>query len=153
MGACIRALYPHARVTSLDRLESHLEKAPTPKVAADAFALPFVPKSFDFVFCSLFLHHFTNDQIINLFHEFAKPARRAVLVIDLERNPIAYYFIPWTRWLFGWDPVTVNDAAISVEAAFHPRELESLARAAGLKNPHARSFHPAFRIALRAQIS
>jgi hypothetical protein len=152
MGACVRAWYPQASVTSLDRLESHLANAPVPKVAGDAFALPFAPKSFDFVFCSLFLHHFTNDQIISLFREFAKSARRAVLVIDLERNPIAYYFIPWTRWLFGWDPVTVNDAAISVEAAFHPQELESLAGSAGLKNPSTRTFYPAFRIALHAQV-
>ncbi len=152
MGACIRALYPRATVTSLDRLESHLAQAPAPKLAADAFALPFAPKSFDFVFCSLFLHHFTGAEIINLFREFATAARRSVLVIDLERNPIAYYFIPWTRWLFGWDPVTVNDAAISVEAAFHASELQSLAASAGLRNPRARSFHPAFRIALHADV-
>jgi len=152
MGSCVRAWYPGASVTSLDRLESHLAAAPGPKVAGDAFALPFAPKSFDFVFCSLFLHHFTNEEIIRLFQEFATTARRAVLAIDLERNPIAYYFIPWTRWIFGWDPVTANDGAISVEAAFHPTELESLARAAGLKNPHAQTFHPAFRIALHAQV-
>jgi SAM-dependent methyltransferase len=152
MGTCIRAWYPLASVTSVDHLASHMAKAPSPKVAADAFALPFAPNSFDFVFCSLFLHHFTNDQIVSLFREFGKAARRAVLVIDLERHPIAYYFVPWTRWLFGWDPVTVNDAAISVEAAFHPRELESLARAAGLQNPQARPFRPAFRIALHAQV-
>ncbi len=152
MGSCVRAWHPRATVTSLDRLESHLAAAPAPKVAGDAFALPFAPKSFDFVFCSLFLHHFTNDEIIRLFQEFATAARRAVLVIDLERNPIAYYFIPWTRWLFGWDPVTVNDGAISVEAAFRTHELESLAVAAGLKNSRARTFHPAFRIALVAQV-
>lgn len=152
MGACIRAEYPQARVTSLDHLESHLVAAPSPKVAGDAFALPFASKSFDFVFNSLFLHHFTNDQIVNLFREFARVASRAILIIDLERHPIAYYFVPWTRWLFGWDPVTVNDAAISVEAAFHPAELESLARAAGLKNPYTQTFHPAFRIAMHAQV-
>ncbi len=152
MGACIRTWYPRAAVTSLDRLESHLAAAQTPRVAGDAFALPFVAKSFDYVFCSLFLHHFTNDEIVKLFREFATVARHAILAIDLERNPIAYYFLPWTRWIFGWDPVTVNDGAISVEAAFHPGELESLAAAAGLKNPRAQAFHPAFRIALQAGV-
>jgi len=80
-------------------------------------------------------------------------ARRAVLVIDLLRDPVAYYFLPWTRWLFGWDPVTVNDGAISVEAAFRPSELETLASQAGLKNPHARAFRPAYRIALAASVA
>lgn len=152
MGERIREWYPRATITSLDRLPSHLETARDPRVAADAFALPFRAKSFDFVFCSLFLHHFTNDQIVKLFGEFAAAARRAVLVIDLHRHPVAYYFLPWTRWLFGWDPVTVNDGRISVEAAFHARELEHLAALAGLKNPRAKSYYPAFRIALIAGV-
>ncbi len=152
MGARIREWYPQARVTSLDRIPSHLSKASPPRVAADAFALPFKPKSFDYVFCSLFLHHFTNDEIVNLLRGFAGVASRKVLVIDLERNPIAYYFLPMTRRIFGWDPVTVNDGAISVEAAFQPHELEDLARRAGLKLVNARTYHPAFRIALSAKV-
>ncbi len=150
MGACVREWYPLARVTSLDRLTSHLTNCGSPRVAGDAFRLPFRPASFDLVFCSLFLHHFTDREVVTLLDGFRVLARRAVVVIDLERNPIAYYFVPWTKWLFGWDPVTVNDAAISVEAAFHARELEGLARAAGLVNPRARTFRPAFRIGMIA---
>jgi 2-polyprenyl-3-methyl-5-hydroxy-6-metoxy-1,4-benzoquinol methylase len=153
MGELVRELYPHARVTSLDHLESHLASCPDPRVAGDAFSLPFRPRSFDYVFCSLFLHHFTDQQIIALFKEFGRVSGHSVLVIDLERNPIAYYFIPWTRWIFGWDPITVNDAAISVEAAFKPRELESLARQAGLTGITAKLYRPAFRIAMSAQVS
>src|SRR5580704_12370454 len=33
MGNCVRAWYPRAAVTSLDRLESHLAKCPGPRVA------------------------------------------------------------------------------------------------------------------------
>lgn len=150
MGDCIRANYPAARVTSLDYRASHLRLNPGPSVVGDAFALPFRDASFDFVFCSLFLHHFTNEQIIGLLRDFGRVARRGVLVIDLERNPIAYVFLPWTRWLFGWDPITVHDGKISVEAAFRPHELEALAQAAGLLDPHARAYWPAFRIALWA---
>jgi len=153
MGSRVRELYPDARVISLDRIASHLSSAWTPRVAGDAFDLPFRPKSIDYVFCSLFLHHFTDDHVTQLLAAFAGVARRAVLVIDLDRNPIPYYFVPWTRWLFGWDPVTVNDARISVEAAFRPRELEALALRAGLRNPVARSYWPAFRIAMAADVS
>jgi len=148
MGERIREWYPQACVTSLDRIPSHLSKAPSPKVAADAFALPFKSKSFDYVFCSLFLHHFTGEEIVMLLRGFGGIAKRKVLVIDLERNPVAYYFLPLTRWIFGWDPVTVNDGAISVEAAFRSPELEDLARRAGLNNPKARAYRPAFRIAM-----
>jgi 2-polyprenyl-3-methyl-5-hydroxy-6-metoxy-1,4-benzoquinol methylase len=148
MGACIRRRYPLAQVTSLDYVESHLARAAGPKVVADAFRLPFRTGSFDFVFCSLFLHHFENEQIVALLGQFGGIARRAVLVIDLERHPIPYYFIAWSRPLLDWDPVTVHDGAISVEAAFRPNELADLARRAGLKNVRARAFRPAFRIAL-----
>jgi len=150
MGACIRRWYPAATVTSLDYVGTHLAGAAGFKVIADAFRLPFRPGSFDYVFCSLFLHHFTDDKVVELLRNFGEAARKAVLVIDLERNPIPYYFIAWSRPLLGWDPVTVHDGAISVEAAFRRRELEDLARQAGLRNPRARVFRPAFRIGLVA---
>ncbi len=153
MGRCVSEWYPKARVTSLDRIAFHLSAASGQRVAGDAFALPFRDQSFDYSFCSLFLHHFTNEEIVKLLAEFGRVARRAVLAIDLDRNPIAYYFVPWTRWILGWDPVTVNDAAISVEAAFHPEELESLAGRAGLKRPRARVYRPAFRIAMIANVA
>ena len=151
MGACIRRWYPAAKVTSLDYVESHLGQSAAPKVAGDAFRLPFRPGSFDYVFCSLFLHHFQDMDVVRLLRGFGEVARKAVLVIDLERNPIPYYFIAWSRPLLGWDPVTVHDGAISVEAAFHRKELEELARQAGLRNPRARVFRPAFRIAMTAE--
>jgi len=151
MGARVREWYPLARVTSLDKLATHLAACPTPRVAGDAFQLPFRRGAFDLVLCSLFLHHFTNEQIVHLLRGFGETARRHVLVLDLDRNPIAYYFVPWTKWIFKWDPVTVNDAAISVEAAFRPKELEALARGAGLANPRARAYYPAFRIGMIAE--
>jgi hypothetical protein len=152
MGLRIREWYPDARVISLDRIASHLSNAPAPRVVGDAFRLPFRAKSIDYVFCSLFLHHFDDAEVTRLLAGFREVARRAVLVIDLHRNPIPYYFVPWTKWLFGWHPVTVNDAQISVEAAFRPRELEILARRAGLTNPRARAYWPAFRIAMLANV-
>lgn len=152
MGRRIRNLRPQARVTSLDYVASHLTACGGNRVVGDAFALPFRPRSFDYVFCSLFLHHFRDAQIVDLLQQFGRVARRAVLVVDLLRSPVAYYFVPWTRWILGWDAVTVNDGPISVEAAFHPRELEALAMAAGLKNPRVRSFRPAYRIAMSASV-
>ncbi len=79
MGAAIRRSFPGARVTSLDYKTDHLAQAADPKLVADAFHLPFRPASFDFVFSSLFLHHFTNEQVVELFSSFRchRPARGA----------------------------------------------------------------------------
>ena len=110
----------------------------------------FGPRSFDYVFCSLFLHHFTDEQVVELLAGFGRVARKQVLVIDLWRHPVPYYFISQTRWLFGWHPVTVYDGAISVEAAFQPAGVARSGSPRGAGEPAARTFIPAFRIALSA---
>ena len=150
-GDIVRARYPHCRVTSLDYKPHHMRGAPPPKVAGDAFRLPFGPKSFDVVHCSLFLHHFDDDQVVELLRGFGSVARKAVLVNDLERHFLAYHFLPATRWLLGWDPITVHDGPISVQAGFRACELRSLAQRAGLRDIRVQQHRPAFRITLTAQ--
>ena len=152
MGRYVRELYPAARVTSLDYKVDHLLLAPPPRVAADAFSLPFEPRSHDFVFSSLFLHHFPDEAVVRLLAEMARVAIRGVLALDLYRHPVPYYFVPLTKWLYGWDPITVHDAPISVEAAFRPAELRDLARRAGLLHPEARSYGWSFRVSLFGRV-
>jgi 2-polyprenyl-3-methyl-5-hydroxy-6-metoxy-1,4-benzoquinol methylase len=152
MGRYMRELYPGARVASLDYRPDHLMLAPPPRIVADAFRLPFEPRSYDFVFSSLFLHHFSNEAVVELLSEMARVATRGVLALDLHRHPIAYYFVPATRWLYRWDPVTVHDAPISVEAAFRPAELEALAVEAGMIQPEVRSHGWSFRVSLFGRV-
>jgi Methyltransferase domain len=152
MGAAIVRGFPNARVTSLDYRADHLAQAADPKLVADAFQLPFRPASFDFVFSSLFLHHFTNEQVVELFVSFRSIARRAVLAIDLDRGPLAYYFLPNTRWLFGWQPITIHDGQISVQAAFKREELRALAARAGLGRADVRVHRPWSRLSMVAPV-
>jgi hypothetical protein len=152
MGAAIRRRYPHALVTSLDYKGEHLAQAADPKVVADAFRLPFRTASFDFVFSSLFLHHFTNEQVVELFRTFRGLARRAVLAIDLDRGPLAYHFLPNTRWLFGWHDITISDGQISVAAALKKDELLALAVRAGLNDTRVRVHRPWSRLSMVAPV-
>lgn len=152
MGEAIRRRYPHARVTSVDYKPDHLAQAAAPRVAADAFALPFRPASFDFVFSSLFLHHFRDDQVVELFRAFRCIAQRAVLAIDLDRGPLAYHFLPSSRWLFGWHDITIHDGQISVAASFNKDELRALAIRAGLKRVGVRVHRPWSRLSLIAAV-
>ena len=151
MGRHVEKLRPGARVTSLDYLESHLAEGVGSRVAADAFTLPFRDHSFDYVFSSLFLHHYSDSDVVRLLAEAGRVAKKRVLVTDLWRLPIPYYFIGYTRPLFKWHPVSVSDGKISVEAAFRPGELAHLARQAGLADPRTRAYVPAFRIAMHAR--
>jgi SAM-dependent methyltransferase len=152
MGAVLRRHYPLATIASLDNKCVHLEQAAHPKLAGDAFLLPFAAHSFDFVFSSLFLHHFIDDQVVELLRSFRTVARRAVLAIDLERGPLAYRFIPATRWLFGWHDISLYDGPVSVRAAFKKDELLSLALRAGLAQARVNVHRPWARLSLVAQV-
>ena len=151
-GIEVRRRYPHAEVCSLDRQASHLTPAPKPKVAADAFHLPFSTDSFDFVFSSLFLHHFPDEDVVSLLRDFSRVARRAVLAVDLERGPLAFHFLPATKWLFRWNDLFVADGLISVQAAFKREELQGLAFRAGLRSARVTTERPWGRLALVAPL-
>jgi len=150
MSAALRRAFPGARATALDYRGEHLVEAAPPKLIGDAFRLPVATRSFDFVFSSLFLHHFDNDAVARLLASFGAVARRAVLAIDLERGPFAYRFLPATRWLFGWDPITLHDGPISVGAGFKRTYLLTLANRAGLSGAEVRIHRPWARLSLVA---
>lgn len=144
----IQEKYPGARISCLDYNLVNMESAPYPKIMADAFQLPFGPRSFDFVLSSLFLHHFSDEQVIRLLRDFYSIAREALLICDLERQLIPYIFLPATKLFFGWNRVTVHDGVRSVRAAFRAPELARLAREAGIPVIEVEVHHPAFRISL-----
>ena len=148
MGRALRAGFPNAWVVSADYREAHLAGADPPRVAADALALPFAEQSFDIVYCSLFLHHFTISEASRVLAAFWRLARRAVIVIDLERNPIPYYFVPATRFLFQWQDIFVHDGMLSVQAAWRPGELRDVVASAGLPQPRIQRHLPWFRISV-----
>jgi SAM-dependent methyltransferase len=146
VGERIRATYRSATVVSLDHRPAHLRGAAPPVVAADAFALPFRDGSFDFVLCSLFLHHFPDKNAASLLRELRRFARRALIVLDLERHPVAYAFLPLTRHILNWSELTVHDGCLSVAAGFTPAELAQIAAQAGAEGVAARRHPPWFRL-------
>jgi len=147
----IQRAYPSATITSLDYNLVNCEGAPMPKVIADAFQLPFAPHSFDFVFCSLFLHHFSNEEVVELLRSAYAIARKALVVCDLERHLLPYLFLPATKFLFRWKRLTLHDGPISVRASFRAPELQELSRKAGIGSAEIAVYRPAFRIAMIAR--
>ena len=146
----IQELYPRASVTSLDYNAVNLGAAPEPKIIADAFRLPIAPGRFHFVLCSLFLHHFNDEQVVELLRGFYAAAHRALLICDLERHILPYLFLPATKPLSQWGRITVHDGIISVRASFRADELLQLAHKAGIHVAEVQVHRPAFRISLVA---
>jgi ubiquinone/menaquinone biosynthesis C-methylase UbiE len=111
-------------------------------VRADSLSLPFPPQSFDFVTASLFLHHFRDDDVVRLLADFGRIARRAVIVNDLLRNLVPYYFTRIAFPLLGTSFLTQNDGPVSVLRAFTAREMNSLAERAGLRTRRVKRVFP-----------
>ena len=118
---------------------------------ADAATLPFLGRSVDYVTASLFLHHFADDDVVRLLREFARVARRAVIVNDLMRNLVPYYFIKLGGPLITSSWLTRNDGPVSVLRGFTREELGALASRAGLQRFEVRRSFP-YRLSLVAGV-
>jgi ubiquinone/menaquinone biosynthesis C-methylase UbiE len=95
-------------------------------VRGDGFHLPFPPRTFDFVFTSQVLHHFSEEEIVLLLKAWSRVARRGIMVSDLIRNPLAYHGIRLLTRLFTRNPMTLTDAPLSVRKAFTLEEWRDL---------------------------
>lgn len=119
-------------------------------VRADAFELPFANGQFDYTLCSLFTHHFKDEDVVKLLREMSRVACRGIFVIDLYRHPIAYYFYTTVGRLFLRNRLLREDGALSILRSFKPAELEDLGRRAGLAKVCVRE-HANYRLVLSAQ--
>lgn len=149
----------NAMVSALDISERNLRIARTrlgisraiELIRADSLNLPFAARSFDFVTASLFLHHFQDDDVVRLLSDFARVARRAVIVNDLVRNLIPYYFTRLTGPILATSFLTRNDGPVSVLRGFTAKELKILAERAGLRRLEVKRSFP-YRLSLVAQV-
>lgn len=77
----------------------------------------------DMIHACLFCHHFTSDQLSQLFSTFKNMASEQVIINDLHRHPLAYYSIKWLTALFSRSDMVKSDAATSVARGFKKKEL------------------------------
>ena len=101
-------------------------------VQGDGRALPFAARSFDFVLSSQMLHHFSEEDIIHLLRGWSHVARRAIIVSDLIRHPVAYYGIGLLTKVFTRNVMTRTDAPLSVARAFTLKQWRDLFERAGI---------------------
>ena len=128
------------------------ESLPFPEIASvrgDALKLPFEDADFDYVICSLFTHHFVEDKVVQVLREMSRVARRRIIVIDLHRHPVAYFFYTTLGKIILKNRLLRHDGALSILRSFKAEELLELAKRAGLRDAWVERHFP-FRLALNA---
>lgn len=98
--------------------------------AMDIFSENFKQLSCDIVLATLFVHHFSDAQLSSFLFQLKSQVRRAIIINDIHRHPLAFYSIQWlTRW-FSRSTMVKYDAPLSVLRAFHKSELQDILRKA-----------------------
>ncbi len=101
--------------------------------SVNIFSEEFKKQRFDIIHCCLFVHHFSTEELIKLFNQFKKQARKGVIINDLHRHPLAYWSILLLTSLFSRSTMVKNDASISVARGFKRSELVEILRDAGIR--------------------
>ena len=101
-------------------------------VRGDALRLPFADDTFDYAICSLFTHHFRDEEIVRIVGEMSRVACRRIFIIDLHRHRLAYLLYTTIGKLVLYNRLLREDGALSILRSFRPGELRQLGEVAGL---------------------
>ena len=99
----------------------------------DIFSPEFQVRPYDVLTCSLFCHHFTDEELVPLLRQWQQQARVAVVINDLHRHWLAYYSIQWLTRLLGGSYLVRHDAPLSVARAFRREDWMKLLAQAGIE--------------------
>lgn len=95
-------------------------------LTANVFDPEFQKQQFDIITCTLFTHHFTTAQLLDLLRSWTESARIGVVINDLHRHWLAYYSIVAITRLFSRSFMVKNDGPISVLRAFQRHDIKML---------------------------
>jgi ubiquinone/menaquinone biosynthesis C-methylase UbiE len=137
------------QVVAIDRNAEAVERAAAHShgfaeiqhVLGDACDLPFGPDSFDFVLSCMMLHYFSLDDAAQLLAGFARIAKRAVVIADVERHWFPYRAIGVLARLTGGRLVRPQFRNTVLEG-FTRSELAGLTEAAGFARWRIRRCFP-----------
>jgi 2-polyprenyl-3-methyl-5-hydroxy-6-metoxy-1,4-benzoquinol methylase len=101
-----------------------------------------LPSGYDVVMCTLFLHHLTEEDGVDLLRRMASAARVCVLVDDLLRSRLGYMLAWAGARLLTRSHIVQIDGPLSVRSAYSVAEARSVAERAGLQGAAFRRHWP-----------
>ena len=103
-------------------------------LCVDIFSKDFNAIQYDIVLCTLTLHHFDNDQILNIMTTFNNNANIGIVINDLHRSKLAYRLFEKLCAGFKLNKMSREDGLISILRGFKKKELENFSKKLDLKN-------------------
>jgi 2-polyprenyl-3-methyl-5-hydroxy-6-metoxy-1,4-benzoquinol methylase len=140
----IRGRFPGATLTGIDlnpwatraAAEATDPAARIDFINGDAFA--YTPaKPFDFIICSQFTHHLTDDQVVEFLRWLQENAAAGWFISDLHRHFFPYHGFPLLARLLFWHRFVREDGQISIARSFVRAEWETLLQRAGITEQQA----------------
>ena len=98
------------------------------------FEFKAIENEFDICLCSLFLHHFNEEEIAQIIGKLYRSSSKAVLINDLQRSALAYYLFKFVTFTLNASKMVRNDGLLSIRKSFRKNELKSIAEIALVKN-------------------
>lgn len=89
---------------------------------------------YDIVLCTLTLHHFKDNEIIDLLTIFYKNAIIGIVINDLQRSAIAYRLFQILCFVFQLNKMSKEDGLTSILRGFKKQELINFSRKLNFKN-------------------
>lgn len=102
-------------------------------LAEDIFLYDFSKYNIDIALITLTLHHFKDDEIVNLMKVIFNIVKKGIVVNDLQRSKLAYRLFQAIIFVFRLEKMTANDGLISILRGFKRPDLEKFSKKLGLK--------------------
>lgn len=100
----------------------------------DIFSQPFEELKYDIVLCTLTLHHFKDDEILQLMTIFDSNSRVGIVINDLHRNALAYRLFQGLCFAFQLNTMSREDGLVSILRGFKKEELVHFSKKLNLTN-------------------
>ncbi|WP_298223277.1 methyltransferase domain-containing protein [Flavobacterium sp.] len=94
----------------------------------DIFSFDYKKDPIDIVLCTLTLHHFKDQEILQLMQTLNQNAKIGIVVNDLHRSKIAYRLFQLICFLFRLNPMSKEDGLTSILRGFKKEELVAFSK-------------------------
>ena len=96
------------------------------------FSEEFRKRKFDIALATLFTHHFSDHELVDMLSSLQHQAKMGIVINDIHRHWFAFHSIQLLTQFFSKSVMVKFDAPLSVLRAFQRHELETILSKAGI---------------------